>query len=237
MRKRSANGRTAIWAAIRRWNEYHPGEPFSVAVIHGLLRGPSKKYTIRGYCEVLAKAGVLRRFQRFTEKGVNSVLFQLVNDSGIETPRVRNDGTHVSAGAGQQAMWDVLRTSRSPVTPEGLIAYAPDHAIALSTAKSYLGRLTRAGYLRRKDGWYQLVRNTGPLAPQITHTKTVRDPNTAMSNARPFVDESQAEHARTKREEGRIARLERKIAVVKGEETPLIDIAEGYDRGEEIDHA
>jgi putative transposase len=47
------------------------------------------------------------------------------------------------------------------------------------------------------------------------------------ANARPYVSESQIEHARTKREEGRIARLERKIAVVKEEETPLIEIAEG----------
>jgi hypothetical protein len=46
-------------------------------------------------------------------------------------------------------------------------------------------------------------------------------------NARPYVHESQIEYARDKREDARIRRLERKIATVKAEETPLVEIVDG----------
>lgn len=43
-------------------------------------------------------------------------------------------------------------------------------------------------------------------------------------NAKPYVPASALEHARTKREEGRVARLEARIAAARADETPLLDL-------------
>lgn len=169
---KSAHGRQAIWDRIRRI-AHDGGSTFTAPTIRGQLGGVTPLERIRDYLTGLLTAGYLER----VAKGE----YRLIKNTGVEAPRVRKDGSLVDSGRGQQAMWNVLRVHRAPLTIPALLAFfggEDGFAVSPSTAKDYLDRLTRAGYLRRQDGWYQLIRNSGPRAPQILKTKDLYDPNT-----------------------------------------------------------
>lgn len=180
-----AANRQAIWDALRRLAR--AANTITARSIRGELRGRLALDRINTYLRSLSAAGYLEAADPDQTKGA----WTLVRDCGVEAPRVRRDGSIVTAGQGQRAMWTVLRILPQPLTPVELAAHAcsaddPDHPVTTATAASYLLWLHRAGYLRRvgsaADGYrYQLIpiRNTGPQAPQIQRVKQVYDPNTA----------------------------------------------------------
>jgi hypothetical protein len=166
------NDRGAIWNTIRRLH-IDGAASFTAVDIRDRLPGLTPLTRIRDYLTGLCNGAYLER--------VAQGRYCLVRDVGVDAPRVRKDGSPVEAGRGQQAMWNVLRIHRGPLTPAALIAFfSGDSAprVSQATAKSYLDGLTRAGFARRESGWYSLVRNTGPKAPQIMRDKRLFDPNT-----------------------------------------------------------
>lgn len=128
-----------------------------------------------GWVSVVSKGG----------HGVNSV-FQLEKDNGIEAPRVRRDGSEVTQGNGNEAMWGAISVldTFTAKTIADLSGANP------ATAKSYCIMLAKAGYLVAAEPgkgtgrggkptiWATIrSRISGPRAPMITRLKAVYDPN------------------------------------------------------------
>lgn len=114
-----------------------------------------------------------------------------IRDNGAEAPRLRRDGTQVTAGLRQEAMWRVLRMLQgADVNARELAALASTAALPVDpvAAKSYLQDLHGAKYLQRtvegkgrgRGGLpcrYRLVSNTGPKPPMVTRVNGIFDPN------------------------------------------------------------
>lgn len=106
----------------------------------------------------------------------------------VEAPRLERDGT-VSPPTGQQQMWNAIRALRTFTYVELAHAASTDTTlISPATAKSYVHRLGRAGYLAVVSGskpgtpttWrLKPTMNTGPLPPLVMKTKFVWDQNRA----------------------------------------------------------
>lgn len=107
----------------------------------------------------------------------------------LETPALRRDGKPATYGLSRQQMWNIIRLlgGNSIDADELAIAAATDDVpVGRLSAKEYLGRLARAGYLlvAQKAANNRLERyrlrpemNTGPLAPKLLRTRVVYDPN------------------------------------------------------------
>jgi hypothetical protein len=178
--------RQRIWDRIRGIPE---GIPFSQA---DLLSGHDvySKSSAREYLSGLKNAGYLVMAVPHTRHSLPR--YVLVNDAGIEAPRVRRDGTPVTGGLREEQMWRTLRLLPGDTCARELAAHAstPEINVAEKTAVGYLRDLHRAGYLQitrpakfggRSGGGqrarYRLITNTGPRPPMVCRTKTVYDPN------------------------------------------------------------
>ena len=129
-----------------------------------------------GYLEQLEESG--RRRQR---------VFRLIKDCGLEAPRLDRKGNPTKSGRGIEAVW---RTLRMMGELDAGILYSHVNAagidLAISTIKSYITALKRAGYLvvtrpstpnRMERFCLKVGMNTGPRPPQVQRVKTVYDPN------------------------------------------------------------
>ncbi|AAU90939.1 MULTISPECIES: hypothetical protein [Methylococcus] len=163
--------RQRIWEMIRKLRI------FTVPELRGHLPGPVPLATVRTYVESLHAAGILEK---------TPGLYELIDDRGIEAPRVNKAGQPVTLGQGNERMWGAM---------EALGAFncrvlARMADVPLATVKTYCAYLQRAGFLtveragkgRGAGGvptTYRLLhsRITGPRPPMITRLKTVYDPN------------------------------------------------------------
>lgn len=168
--------RPAIWVVIRRLAR--EGGYISPRRVRDLLvNAPLGALgLIRDYLADLEAASILEPHPDVPGA------YRLLRDEGVDTPRVRPDGSRVTQGQGREAMWLTMRILQRPWTVRELVAHASTaaHPIALLEADDYALRLSRAGYLQRTaPGTYRLIpsRYTGPLPPQIRRTKEVFDPN------------------------------------------------------------
>jgi hypothetical protein len=170
----AANGRDAIWAAIRARTE-----PFTVADLTALTDTHGK--TVRDYCKGLAAAGYLRSEPALPGQVAT---WSLVRDIGHEAPRVRLDGTPVTQGVVTEQLWRGMYILKE-FTFRDLIETA-SIVIPEDTARAYCKMLLATGYLKvlrkadpSKDciARYRLIRNNGPRPPQIQRVKRVFDPN------------------------------------------------------------
>lgn len=162
--------RQRIWANIRKctgdftWKDVTPSDV--------------SKRTALPYLQGLLAAGYIRGIPTVPE-----LSFYLLRDNGIEAPRVRKDGSEVTQGSGNEAIWgaiSVLDTFDSHTLSDLSGA-------AFSTVKHYCKFLEHAGYLtvvtKGKGGsaasTYRTVKSriSGPRAPMITRLKVVYDPN------------------------------------------------------------
>ena len=165
--------RQRVWELARRqysrfgWKEVTPG-------------GVPKK-TSTDYLAALCRAGYLRESEAPNCTGEKLYLF--ARDNGIEAPRVRDDGSPVTQGGGNEAMWGALGVLDTFDTR----TLAELSGAALHTVKTYCLYLARAGYLtvaikggRGAATVYRVVKSriSGPRAPMITRLKVVYDPNT-----------------------------------------------------------
>lgn len=179
--------RQRVWMAIRAQREGFTLESIGRAV----AKAGGKRIhadTIHTYLKALLRAKFIGG------KIVAGPLeFKLLKDTGIECPRLKADGSPVTAGLGTEAMWRAMRIIRDFDANE-LAAHASacGQAIEVSATKDYVKHLHAAGYLTvvkkavrtgKKTGSsltrYRLAadKNTGPRPPMVQKTKTVYDQN------------------------------------------------------------
>lgn len=115
-----------------------------------------------------------------------SMIYYLINDAGIEAPRVTKQGEKVTQGQGNESMWGAMQALGSFNTRVlGEMA-----GVVEPTVKRYCTMLYNAGYLtvdRQGKGTgrggiatqYRLLASkvNGPRPPMITRLKAVYDPN------------------------------------------------------------
>lgn len=174
--------RQAIWAAVRQLDLYYP--TFTAAQVHGALPGATPRSRVYDYLAGLCAGGYLARVpMQGADRRV--VYYRLERDAGIEAPRVTKGGGSVTHGRAREALWTALRVLRAPMGVRELIAHASglDLVVTKANALDYLRWLTRGGYCAKqvrpdRTGLYLLVRNTGPLPPQVQRSKQLWDPNT-----------------------------------------------------------
>ncbi len=155
--------------------------------------------TIRDYLRGLVAAGIVA----VNEDGS----YRLVEDLGPEAPRVRIDGTRVPPSLGQDHMWRTIQMSRGGFSATDLAigARTEEVSVSVATAKSYVTRLCKAGYLDilvpggpGHEAIYALKpgMRTGPRAPMILATKVVWDPNLGKAMGAAEADEEAGDVAR-----------------------------------------
>ena len=176
--------RQRVWEAIRaqcdaEWTRVQ------IAALSGIDGS-----TLSSYIQSLEHAGIVKMVR---QKPGARKHYRLINDEGVEAPRLRTDGTRCTQGLVQEQMWRTLRMMRGDTNARELAAHAstPRIPVAFGTANEYLKTLKKAGYLEvtlpGKGGStqrcalarYRLIPscNTGPRPPVICKTRTVYDPN------------------------------------------------------------
>ncbi len=153
---------------------------FTKREIHENTDIPNK--TITDYVKRLVAGGYVEEHASFAETG----RYVLVRDAGVHPPRIRPNGQPVQQGKGTENMWRSMRMMKQ-FTPRDLMAHSTTDTVSVAedTAKRYCSMLLKAGYLRviqkavprQRQATYKLLRNTGPLPPQIQRVKQVFDPN------------------------------------------------------------
>lgn len=170
--------RQRMWEVMRRL------KGFTLRELRGELPGSIPTATVRSYVQALHAGGHLLWVG---EEAPGGARYELASDKGIEAPRVRKDGSAVTQGQGNEALWGAMEALGTFNTR----VLASMAGASLETAKTYCAHLHRAGYLvmeRKGKGQgkggiastYRLLRSkvTGPRPPMITRLKTVYDPNT-----------------------------------------------------------
>ncbi len=172
-RRNGFDSRQAVWNAIRA------KEIFNIKDVREETTMTAK--SVREYVIGLEKAGYVERVKPEELRRGSAACWRLINDVGCEAPRVRKDGTPVTAGKGRENMWNAMRIMRTFSARElAVAARTPDCFVKETTAADYAKHLCLAGYLaKNKDGSYRMLPTayTGPKAPMIQRTKVVWDPN------------------------------------------------------------
>lgn len=132
--------------------------------------------TVRSYLACLVAGGFLER-----QEGPPR-LYRMIRTSGLHAPRLRADGSPVEQGRGRTAAWRAMRVLKR-FTVRELHAASGAGEVDL---KSFCKCLLKAGYLKAsgkagsKVYTYILVKDTGPLPPQVTRVKCIFDPNLSV---------------------------------------------------------
>lgn len=144
-----------------------------------LARIDDHSSSVRDYIKRLVKGKYLKK----THKGLayrtpdKYILLKPV----IVAPSVRHDGSEVPPTLNSE-LWLAMRMSKI-FDAQSLLEIVPNDG-ALTTVKSYVKALNKAGYLalvkkhtHLQTAQYRLMKDTGPLAPQIQNCKMVWDAN------------------------------------------------------------
>ncbi|KMQ74033.1 hypothetical protein [Marinobacter subterrani] len=175
-------GRQVMWEAMRKLRR------FRLSDIEDQTRILEK--TVQTYVKGLTRAGYLKRIEA-PEPPADTRYpphwWELVNDVGVEAPRVTQDGKPVTQGRGREQMWRTMRIIGSFNWRELAVqASTEDHPVKPGEAKDYVHHLYKAGYLGcvqaggpGQAARYRLFpsRYTGPLPPMVQRIKQVFDPN------------------------------------------------------------
>lgn len=173
--------RQRIWNLIRSTNEHG----FDIADV---TPGDINIKSVRDYLAGLTNAGYLECIEddapdKYPRKRLT---YLLINDSGLEAPRVTKQGEKVTQGQGNEALWGAMQALGS----FNARVLAEMAGVKENTVKTYCTMLQHAGYLtvdRRGKGigqggiatQYRLLTSkvNGPRPPMITRLKAVYDPN------------------------------------------------------------
>lgn len=151
--------------------------------------------TVDTYLRSLERGGFLEGQLPESAKVGTEKKWKLVRDNGVEAPRLKRDGTPVTQGLGNEAMWRSMRII-GEFNARELAAHASASGVEVkeSTAKVYVLALAAAEYLVRVSeaatggkgkvgiqARYRLApsKYTGPRPPMIQRTKALYDPNLA----------------------------------------------------------
>lgn len=179
--------REKLWRAMRELKRFRVSD---LARRAGVDRS---KFNVGDYLRGFVNAGIVavEKSRRRNEAST----YTLVQDRGVDAPRVRRDGTMIAEPA-QEVMWRGMKILRE-FTPLDLAAHATMGGIAIkrSTAIKYCQWLARGGYLKALGGpcenhCYRLVLDTGRKAPRILHVKQLLDANTGKIMAAQTLQEA-----------------------------------------------
>lgn len=162
--------RQAVWDEIRKKGDW----PFTAKELDVRLDAS----TIRDYLKALNLAGYLEAVS--TGKRGEANVYRLIDDCGIDAPRLRKDGTKVTQGQGRLQMWNAMRIIKQFTAVDlAFNASTDEHRVADTEAQTYCRLLEQAGYLTRQGIIYRMIPSmwTGPHPPQIQRTRQVYDPN------------------------------------------------------------
>jgi hypothetical protein len=173
--------RQAIWESIRA-----VARDRREFVINDIARGNVKRGTVADYLRALKAAGIVAVAFQPVKPG-QAVRYRLERNPGAEAPRVRADGSEVTQGLANEALWRTMKTI-GPFTIAYLTLMASTKQVPIQpeTTKSYCRFMMAAGYLReskaekpRDTPKFHFVksRDPGPKPPQIQKVKRVWDPN------------------------------------------------------------
>lgn len=170
------DSRDAIWKEIRRQ------KTFTIREIY--LCTDLEISSVRQYVTGLVKAGYVTEDRESLSVGMKvlqtPIKYTLARDVGIDAPRVRQDGSLVTQGQGTVNMWRTMRILGNFTARELAVSATTETcSVKEDTAKSYIGHLCNAGYLRKTGDRYCFIpsRHTGPKPPMIQRVKRVWDPN------------------------------------------------------------
>lgn len=170
-------GRQEIWQAIKSF-------PREITVTKLVSATGLHRSSVTRYLKSLTAAGFLEAQEG--EAG-QACVWVLIRDPGFHAPRVRADGSKVTQGEIYDQLWRGMYMLKS-FSFIDLVQHA-SLEISEATAKDYCKRLLGAGYLRveRKAdphrsqiAKYRLIRNSGPMAPQVQRVQRIYDPNTGL---------------------------------------------------------
>jgi hypothetical protein len=186
--------RERMWQAMKQLNR--KGD-WTISQVTDLAH-PVELSSVKTYVDSLVTAGLVERKAEQQGQGAKKVglakgtgnSFEAIPHrmlvSWHEAPRLTREGRVVTQGLGNLAMWRCARI-RKVFTPSQLATEASvgEIQVKLSTAKQYCLALEKSGYfklLKKGHGGgvesqYQLIRDTGPIAPAITRAKVVFDRN------------------------------------------------------------
>lgn len=171
------DSREAMWGIIRTLGT------FTVSEIH-----QETTLEVRAVREYITSLHAAKYLEKTKEKQPGSTgavssrttVFKLINDVGVDAPRVRKDGTKVTQGQGRINMWRTMRVIGDFTAQELAVnASTPDCIIKEATAADYTKHLCHAGYLRKRKNRYLFLqaKYTGPKPPMIQRVKRVWDQN------------------------------------------------------------
>lgn len=179
-------GHDFFWSVIRLLDERGAWSVHDV-----LLRtNRTERSTVADFVDRLVAAGIATETGAFVKHQNKSAPTYQLAMSPAKTPSLTREGTPGLQGRGQQQMWNVMRgpMARGGFTFRDLTLYGStdEVTVAEESAKSYLKRLSEAGYLQcLKEGrprhpavWkLKPAMNTGPLPPAVLRTHVVYDQN------------------------------------------------------------
>lgn len=173
--------RQRVWERIRLLGK---GVAFDILDIS---HGGECTTTVREYVLSLEAGKFITAVKRPKQiKLGDRVTWILVNDVGVDAPRIDRNGQPIKMGMAQQQMWQTLRRNPGDINARELSSYASTSEVEVHerAANLYLRALRIAGYLEATTeggpgrlARYRLVTNTGPKAPMIQRTKAIYDPN------------------------------------------------------------
>lgn len=179
-------GHDHYWDIIRGLGK--DGGTFTVKDVVGATT--AHHATVDDFMKRLVRAGILAAAGLKGEGRWAQKQFRVV-ESPRETPSLRRDGTPGDYGRSRQNMWNVIRgpQGRSAIAGDDLamLAATDEVPVAVGSAKEFLRRLAKAGYLTvvQKAAHHRLTlyrlkpsMNTGPMAPKLLRSRIVYDPNT-----------------------------------------------------------
>jgi hypothetical protein len=174
----------AIWQAVRETVTFSPAD----LICHINKTKQVNDYTVKSYLSRLFKGGYLEKTATGEYKGAcKTIVYTLVKNTGIETPRLTKSGQPSTQGKGREQLWRTIKILKEFDWFDLQVAASTEsHPIKTATVRDYCEILAKAGYLtvtRKGRGTirarYRLVssRNTGPRPPQIQRLKQLFDPN------------------------------------------------------------
>lgn len=171
--------RQRVWEQIRTHREC-----FQLDVIAKLAE--AEKDTVNRYILCLERGGYI---VKLTDAPFEQADYQLIRDTGIESPKLNSRGEPITMGLAQESIWRCLRMLGA-LDSKQILSHvkAADIEISLENVRRYLRALKKAGYLqvvhaampqRRKPEVVALIphMNSGPRPPQIQRVGVVYDPN------------------------------------------------------------
>lgn len=190
-------GRQAIWQLIRVMRD-----GFTVAGLAVATDIP--RATIKSYLQCLEAAGHIERIElvEAIPTACNGA-YRLINDIGVEAPRVTKDGKPVTQGLPREQMWRTMKILTADFSWRDLAIAASTEAVpvAETDAKDYCKHLAQAGYLlvvskgkplgrvgQPTRYRFNRAKNTGPKSPMVQRIQTIFDPNLGQIVWHPEVD-------------------------------------------------